>query len=54
MHVYDVLLTDKELKDWVRCGTEWQRTFIRKLLDERLLETEGAERNSSIEDGYLA
>jgi hypothetical protein len=54
MHVYDVLLTDKELKDWVRCGTEWQRTFIRKLLDERLLETEGTERNSSIEDGYLA
>lgn len=54
LHVYNVILSDAELKDWVRCGTEWQRNFIKQLIKEKLLTMETVNRNSSIEDGYLA
>ena len=55
-HVYEVILTDNELKDWIRCGTEWQRNFIKTLLAEQLMNgtLSAVKRNSSIEDGYLA
>ena len=53
-HVYDVLLSHDELRDWTRSGTEWQKEYIKRLLRETLLDSESIERNSSIEDGYLA
>lgn len=55
-HIYEVILTDDELKDWLRCGTEWQRNFIAKLLAEQLMNNTlpAEKRKSSIEDGYLA
>jgi hypothetical protein len=53
-HVYDVLLSHEELMDWIRCGTEWQKEYVKRLLRETLLDSEYIERNSSIEDGYLA
>ena len=53
-HVYDVLLTNDELNTWRSAGTDWQREYIHKLLDDELIGTEALERNASILDGYLA
>ena len=54
-HVYDVLLSQDELADWVRCGTEWQKEYIRKLLTEQLIDDNNpVVCNASIADGYLA
>ena len=54
LHVYDVILTNEELHNWRISGTDWQREYIRNLLIDNMLETDAAERNASIEDGYLA
>ena len=53
-HVYDVLLTHNELTTWQTSGTDWQREYIHKLLDDSLIGTEALERNASILYGYLA
>lgn len=53
-HVYDVLLTNDELNRWRSSGTDWQKAYIHKLLDDSLIGTEAFERNASILDGYLA
>lgn len=53
-HVYDVILTNEELDAWRRSGTDWQREYIHKMLDDHLIGTEAQKRNASVEDGYLA
>lgn len=53
-HVYDVLLTHDELKNWQNSGTDWRREYIRNLLQNELINTPAKKRNSSIEDGYIA
>lgn len=52
-HVYDVLLTHDELLTWQTAGVEWQREYIRKILDD-MINTECTNRYASIYDGYLA
>jgi len=51
--VYDVLLSHDELLTWQRAGVEWQREYIRKILDD-VINTKYKDCCASIYDGYLA
>ena len=49
-----MLLTHDELTNWQHSGVDWQREYIRNLLQNELINTPAKKRNSSIEDGYIA
>lgn len=53
-NVYDIMLTDNEFKTWTTSGNENRRTYIKKIMEETLLDAKSTEKNASIYDGYLA